>query len=31
LTVSGTDVLGFYTTNGGSTWRGLVLAYDIKA
>lgn len=31
LTVSGTDVLAFYTTNGGSTWRGLVLAYDIKA
>lgn len=31
LNASGTDVLGFYTLNGGSTWRGLVLAYDIKA
>jgi hypothetical protein len=31
LTASGTDVLGFFTTDGGTTWRGLVLALDIKA
>ena len=31
LTAAGVDVLGFYTHNGGSTWRGLVLAKDIKA
>jgi hypothetical protein len=31
LTTSGTDVLGFFTTDGGTTWRGLVLALDIKA
>jgi hypothetical protein len=30
LTAAGVDVLGFYTYNGGSTWRGLVLAKDIK-
>lgn len=26
LTTSGLDLLGFYTADGGSTWRGLVLA-----
>jgi hypothetical protein len=26
LTSSGTDLLGFYTADGGSNWRGLVLA-----
>jgi hypothetical protein len=31
LTASGVDVLGFFTINGGTTWRGLVLALDIKA
>lgn len=30
LTVSGVDILGFYTFDAGSTWRGLVLALDIK-
>jgi hypothetical protein len=31
LTASGVDILGFFTINGGTTWRGLVLALDIKA
>jgi hypothetical protein len=31
LTASGVDLLAFFTINGGTTWRGLVLAYDIKA
>ena len=31
LTAAGVDVLGFYTTDGGTIWRGLVLALDIKA
>ena len=31
LTASGVDILAFFTINGGTTWRGLVLAYDIKA
>jgi hypothetical protein len=31
LTTTGTDIIGFYTNNGGVTWRGLVLALDIKA
>lgn len=31
LTTSGVDLLGFFTINGGTTWRGLVLALDIKA
>jgi hypothetical protein len=31
LTASGVDVLGFFTIDGGTTWRGLVLALDIKA
>lgn len=30
LTVSGLDILGFYTRDGGVTWRGLVLAKDSK-
>ena len=30
LTASGTDILGFYTRDGGSNWRGLVLAKDSK-
>lgn len=30
LTVSGTDILSFYTYDGGVTWKGLVLAKDIK-
>ena len=30
LTVAGTDVLGFYTVDGGTTWVGLVLALDVK-
>lgn len=30
LTASGVDILGFYTHNGGTTWRGLVLAMDSK-
>jgi hypothetical protein len=30
LTTSGTDVLGFYSYNGGAFWRGLVLAKDIR-
>jgi hypothetical protein len=31
LTSSGVDILGFFTINGGTTWRGLVLALNIKA
>jgi hypothetical protein len=31
LTASGTDLLGFFTIDNGTTWRGLVVAYDIKA
>lgn len=30
LTASGVDVLGFYTHDGGTTWRGLLLAKDSK-
>lgn len=30
LTASGVDVLGFYTHNGGSTWRGMLLSKDSK-
>lgn len=30
LTASGVDVLGFYSHDGGTTWRGLVLAKDSK-
>lgn len=31
LTVSGVDLLGFVTHDGGTIWRGLVLGSDIKA
>lgn len=31
LTTSGVDLIGFFTIDGGTTWRGLVLALDIKA
>lgn len=30
LTVVGTDILGFYTDDSGSTWRGVVLSIDSK-
>jgi len=30
LTSSGVDILGFYSHNGGTTWRGLLLAKDSK-
>jgi hypothetical protein len=30
LTASGVDLLGFYTRDGGTTWRGMVLAKDSK-
>jgi cell wall-associated NlpC family hydrolase len=30
LTAAGVDLLGFYTINGGTTWRGLVLARDVR-
>jgi hypothetical protein len=30
LTASGVDILGFYSHDGGTTWRGLVLAKDSK-
>lgn len=30
LTVSGRDVLGFFTHDGGITWTGLVLSKDVK-
>ena len=30
LTVSGRDVLGFFTYDGGTTWTGLVLGQDVK-
>ena len=30
LTAAGVDVLGFYTHDGGTTWRGMVLAKDSK-
>lgn len=30
LTVAGVDLIGFYTTDGGTTWRGLLLAGDSK-
>lgn len=30
LTSSGVDILGFYTHDAGTTWRGLVLAKDSK-
>lgn len=30
LTASGVDILGFYTHDGGATWRGMLLAKDSK-
>jgi phage-related tail fiber protein len=30
LTSAGVDILGFYTYDGGTTWRGVVLAKDSK-
>lgn len=30
LTISGRDVLGFFTHDGGTTWTGLVLGRDLK-
>ncbi|MBP8196923.1 MAG: hypothetical protein KAX64_00005, partial [Chromatiaceae bacterium] len=30
LTAAGVDILGFYTHDGGTTWRGLLLATDSK-
>jgi hypothetical protein len=30
LTATGLDILGFYTRDGGTTWRGIVLSLDNK-
>ncbi len=30
LTAAGTDILGFYTRDGGTTWRGTVMSKDSK-
>jgi hypothetical protein len=30
LITSGVDILGFFTSDGGTTWRGLVLSKDSK-
>jgi hypothetical protein len=30
LTSSGVDILGFYSHDGGTTWRGMMLAKDSK-
>ena len=30
LTVSGRDLLGFFTHDGGTTWNGILIARDIK-
>jgi len=30
LTASGTDILGFYTRDGGTTWRGTMMSKDSK-
>ena len=30
LTAAGTDILGFYTHDGGTTWRGCMMAKDSK-
>jgi hypothetical protein len=30
LTVSGVDILGFYSHDGGTTWRGNLIAKDSK-
>lgn len=31
LTTNGTDVVGFFTTNNGGIWRGVVMSYDNRA
>ena len=30
LTENGVDILGFYTSNNGNTWRGVLLSKDSK-
>ena len=30
LTVDGVDILGFYTSDNGNTWRGVLLSKDSK-
>ena len=30
LTITGTDILGFYTHDGGTTWRGTMMSKDSK-
>jgi len=30
LTAAGTDLLGFYTRDGGTTWRGIMMSKDSK-
>jgi len=30
LTITGTDILGFYTHDGGTTWRGTLISKDSK-
>ena len=30
LTTAGVDILGFYSHDGGTTWRGMVMAKDSK-
>ncbi len=30
LTVNGVDILGFYTHDGGTTWRGILMSKDSK-
>ena len=30
LTSGGTDILGFYSYDGGTTWRGVLLSRDVK-
>lgn len=30
LTASGRDVLGFFTHDGGTTWNGFVIGYDVQ-
>lgn len=31
LTAAGVDIIGFYTRDGGATWRGFVMSADSKA
>ena len=31
LTASGRDVLGFFTHDGGTTWNGFVIGYDVQS